>query len=91
MSSQTNSSRGAAPKHAKVAESAKKGKGGGDRKKRKARKDPLTTRMSAALVAHPVAAGALCVLFMAATIALIIWFTLFSGLSASADFIYSKF
>lgn len=58
---------------------------------RKPRKKPLSARAGAWMLEHPVIAGALCTVFIAGTAVLVFWFTNFSGLSSSADFVYSKF
>lgn len=68
------------------------GKGGSTGSgKRKPRKKPLSTRAGAWMLAHPLIAGIACTVLIAGTVALIFWFTNFSGLSSSADFVYSKF
>lgn len=59
--------------------------------RRQARTQPLATRASAWLHAHPVASGIGCALLVAGTCAAIFYLNVFSDISSSADFIYSSF
>ncbi len=60
-------------------------------KKTSKRKKPMAARACAYLLDHPalITAGTALLVFAAA--ASILWMTVFSGLSSSTEFIYSKF
>lgn len=48
-------------------------------------------RLAALFTGHPVAAGAGAALLAFGCLVLILWFTVFSGLSSSAEFVYNQF
>ena len=63
-----------------------------DAPKHAAEKKPgFAARAKAACAAHPVLAGAAVAVITCALLWLALWCVLFSGMSGSADFIYSKF
>lgn len=51
----------------------------------------LRQRLVDLLAAHPILATVVVGLFFAACFALLFWYVVFSGLSSSAEFIYSTF
>ena len=56
-----------------------------------AKKPPLRQRISAWMARHGLATGIGIAVIVAAALALTLWFVVFSGLSSSADFVYSQF
>lgn len=62
--------------------------GGGSRR---AKKPALMERCAGWVYAHKVVSGIGIGVIALAVFCLIFWFSIFSGLSSSADFIYSKF
>lgn len=58
---------------------------------RKPKKESPADKASAWLYAHSVPAGIGAAVLVCGVLAVTFWFTIFSGLSSSADFIYSQF
>ena len=56
-----------------------------------AKKLPLRQRIGAWTARHSFATGIGIAVIVAAALALTLWFVVFSGLSSSADFVYSQF
>ena len=55
------------------------------------KKVPLPKRLKSFVAAHNAVFGVLTAVLVFACLALLFWFTIFSGLSGSADFIYAQF
>ncbi len=54
-------------------------------------KPGIASRVRAWTARHGVATGALIAVVVAVALSLTLWFVVFSGLSGSADFVYSQF
>lgn len=54
-------------------------------------KGPIKARATAFLVAHPVLTTIGLSVFVFLALSALLWYTVFSGLASSADFIYSNF
>lgn len=59
-------------------------------KKEKA-SEPMKVRATAFLVRHPVVTTCMLTLVVFVALVVLLWYTVFSGLASSADFIYSNF
>ena len=54
-------------------------------------KGPIKVRDTAFLVRHPWLTGTMLTVLTFLSLAVLLWYTVFSGLASSADFIYSNF
>ncbi len=54
-------------------------------------KGPLKGRATAFLVRHPWLTGTMLAVLTFLCLVVLLWYTIFSGLASSADFIYSNF
>lgn len=54
-------------------------------------KEPMKARATAFLVAHPILTTIGLTVFVFLALVALLWYTVFSGLASSADFIYSNF
>lgn len=54
-------------------------------------KEPIKARATAFLVAHPILTTVGLTVFVFVALVALLWYTVFSGLASSADFIYSNF
>lgn len=73
-------------RHAAVPEKKAKTKATGSKSS-----EPMKARATAFLVRHPVMTSVMLTVFVFVALVALLWYTVFSGLASSADFIYSNF
>lgn len=58
---------------------------------KRVKKQPVSERLKALVMGHDKLFGVLTAVLVAGCLGLLFWFTVYSGLSGSADFIYAQF
>ena len=91
MTTQANSSAAADVAKSRAQSADGVGKGRSDKSGSKGKAPSLRTRLSAWSAEHGFLTGVGVAIAVAAALGFTLWFTVFSGLSGSADFVYSQF